>query len=163
MKKNMRKIVILAVMFVISFNCFAEATKWDGYIESSQQRIERAEEMLKFEEELREYNIEYYNWQEKCRKLKEKYYKAQIEYQKAEMKRLAKIKKMNEAKDATVNASTKEEKSAAYKKYRTLSKQVAKFRLLKAPKYPELPEAPERPKCLGLPETSERLELPKTN
>jgi len=157
MKKNMRKIVILAVMFVISFNCFAETTKWDGYIESSQQRIERAEEMLKFEEELREYNIEYYNQQEKYRKLNEKYYKDLIKYQKAEMKRFAKIKKMNEAKDAIVNASTKEEKSAAYKKYKSLSKQVAKFRPLKAPKRPGLPETLKRPKCPGLPE------LPKAN
>ena len=160
MKKNMRKIVILAVMFVIAFSCFAETTKWDEHIESSQQRIERAEEMLKFEEELREYNIEYYNWQEKCRKSWEEYYKAQIKYEKAEMKRLAKIKKMNEVKDAIVNASTKEERQAAYKKYRSLSKEVAKFRLLKAPKSPELPEAPKRPKHPGLQEVPE---LPKAN
>lgn len=159
----MKKIVILAVMFVIAFSCFAETTKWDRYIESSQQRIEKAEEMLKYEDELREYNIEYYNWQEKCRKLNEEYYKDFIKYQKAEMKRLAKIKKMNEAKAAFDNASTKEEKSAAYKKYRTLSKQVAKFRLLKAPKFPERPEAPERPKCPGLSELPKRPELPKAN
>lgn len=156
----MKKIVILAVMFVIAFSCFAETTKWDGYIEKTQQRIEKVEEMLKYEEELREYNIEYYNFQEKRRKLMEEYYKAQIEHQKAEMKRFALIKEMNEAKDAIDNAPTEEAKSAAYEKYKSLSKQVSKFGSLKAPNFPELPEAPKRPEHPGL---SERPELSKAN
>lgn len=157
----MKKILVLATALLLTSVAYAESPVKEK--PSIEQHIEHSKSMVRYYEEMRQYNIDRDKWERECRKLDEKYYNDNIKFQKANAKRLATIKKMNEAKAAIDNAPTREAKSAAYKKYRSLSKEVAKFRLLKAPKYPERSEAPERPKCPGLPELPKRPELPKTN
>lgn len=156
----MKKILVLAAALLLTSVAYTESPVETSVKEKSsiEQNIERSKSMLKYYEEMKQYyeemkqyNIDYYKWQVECRKLDEKYYKACIKFQKANAKRLAKIKKVNEARAAIDNASTKEERFAATDRYESLLKQIAKFKLPENPKRPEYPEAPKRP------------EYPKTN
>lgn len=147
----MKKILVLAAALLLTSVAYTESPVETPVKEKSsiEQNIERSKSMVSYYEEMKQYNIDYYKWQVECRKLDEKYYKTCIKFQKANAKRLAKIKKMNEAKAAIDNASTREERFAANDRYKSLSKQVGKLKLPKYPvraKYPDAPKRPEYPK-----------------
>ena len=139
MKKNMRKIVILAVMFVIAFNCFAETSVKEKSI--YEQRIEKNR---KYEEDLLKYGIDKAQYEIESSKLQKKFYEDSIQYYEKRAKILSKIEK---AEKVLYKTTSKEEKQIARKRINDLRE---KLKNIKAPEYPtqQLKELniPEYPK-----------------
>ena len=135
----MRKIVILAVMFVIAFNCFAETSVKEKSI--YEQRIEKNR---KYEEDLLKYGIDKAQYEIESSKLQKKFYEDSIQYYEKRAKILSKIEK---AEKVLYKTTSKEEKQIARKRINDLRE---KLKNIKAPEYPtqQLKELniPEYPK-----------------